>query len=145
MSRKHIFTYVIGIVVGFIIFCCVDTAMNYNSTLDVNVQCFQLKVDEGAKPKAVVYEPSNGIAEVWKGVCETDVLPKASKEKWTNLHPVETLITGLLVVAALLLGVILVLFYVVIGMLVSLYRWAFNPLYEDQSIIEVYLDFVKHP
>ena len=145
MSRKHIFTYVIGIIVGFIIFCCVDTAMNFNSTLDVNVQCFQLKVDEGAKPKAVVYEPSNGIAEVWKGVCETDVLPKASKEKWTNLHPVETLIAGLLVVAALLLGVILVLFYVIIGMLVSLYRWAFNPLYEDQSIIEVYLDFVKHP
>lgn len=145
MSRKHIFTYVIGIIVGFLIFCCVDTAIHYNSTLDVNVQCFQLKVDEGAKPKAVVYEPSNGIAEVWKGVCETDVLPKASKEKWTNLHPLETLITGLLAVAALFLGLIVILFYVIIGVLVSLYRWAFNPLYDDQSIISVYIDFIKHP
>lgn len=145
MSRKHIFTYVIGIIVGFIIFCCVDTAMNYNSTLDVNVQCFQIKVEDGAKPKAIVYEPSNGIPEVWKGVCETDVLPKASKEKWTDLHPLETIITGLLVVAVVLVGVILILFYVVIGLFVSLYRWAFNPLYDDQSIISVYIDFVKHP
>ena len=46
MSRKHIFTYVIGIIVGFLIFRCADTAIHYNSTLDVNVQCFQLKVDE---------------------------------------------------------------------------------------------------
>jgi hypothetical protein len=145
MSRKHIFTYVIGIIVGFLVFCAVDTAIHYNSTLDVNVQCFQLKVDEGAKPKAVVYEPSNGIAEVWKGVCETDVLPKASKEKWTNLHPLETLVAGLLAVAALFVGLMVILFYLIIGVLVSLYRWAFNPLYDDQSIISVYIDFVKHP
>ncbi len=145
MSRKHIFTYVIGIIVGFIAFCAVDTAIHYNSTLDVNVQCFQLKVDEGAKPKAVVYEPSNGIAEVWKGVCETDVLPKASKEKWTNLHPLETIIAGLLAIAALFFGLIAILFYLIIGVLVSLYRWAFNPLYDDQSIISVYIDFIKHP
>ena len=145
MSRKHIFTYVIGIIVGFIVFCCVDTAIHYNSTLDVNVQCFQLKVDEGAKPKAIVYEPSNGIAEVWKGVCETDVLPKASKEKWTNLHPLETIIAGLLAVAALFFGVMVILFYLIIGVLVSLYRWAFNPLYDDQSFISVYIDFIKHP
>ena len=145
MSRKHIFTYVIGIIVGFLAFCAVDTAIHYNSTLDVNVQCFQLKVDEGAKPKAIVYEPSNGIAEVWKGVCETDVLPKASKEKWTNLHPLETIIAGLLAVAALFFGVMVILFYLIIGVLVSLYRWAFNPLYDDQSFISVYIDFIKHP
>lgn len=145
MSRKHIFTYAIGIIAGFLIFCCADTAIHYNSTLDVNVQCFQLKVDEGAKPKAVVYEPSNGITKVWKGVCETDVLPKASKEKWTNLHPIETIITGLIAFAALLLGVMSILFFVVIGLPVSLYRWAFNPLYDDQSIISVYIDFVKNP
>lgn len=31
------------------------------------------------------------------------------------------------------------------AVLVSLYRWAFNPLYDDQSIISVYIDFIKHP
>ena len=73
------------------------------------------------------------------------MLPKASKEKWTNLHPLETIIAGLLAVAALFFGVMVILFYLIIGVLVSLYRWAFNPLYDDQSFISVYIDFIKHP
>lgn len=145
MKRKYVFRSVMAIIVGLIAFCCINAAVNWNSTIDENVQCFQINVNNGSKPKAVIYEPSSGISEVWKGVCETDIMPRASKVKWTVQHPFQTAVLCISVIVVCIGGGLYLLFLLIIAPLVSLYRWSYDPEYFDYSYIEVYIDFVKHP
>jgi len=145
MSRKSIFAYVIGVLIGVIIYCCVNVATHWNDTVPEDTQCFQVKVDDPAKPRAIVYKPRNGYTGIWKGTCEADVLPKVSTTNWKMQHELQVFVAGLTAVAIFLAVVAALFFFVIIAPMVALYRWSFKSYYEDASIISVYLDFVKNP
>ena len=145
MRRKYIFSSVIAIIVGLIAFCCINAAVNWNATIDENVQCFQIKVSDGGKPKAVVYEPSTGISNVWKGVCETEIMPRASKVKWTVQHPFQTAVLCVSMVVVCIGCGLYLLFLLIIAPLVSLYRWSYDPDYSNYSYLGVLIDIIKHP
>jgi len=145
MSRKAIFSIVIGILIGAIAFCCINVAVHWNSTVPENTQCFQAKVDDPAKPRAIVYKPSTGYTGIWKGTCEADVLPKVSTSDWKVNHFVQVAVAGIMALVLLVVGVCAVLFFVIIAPLVALYRWTFKSYYEDDSLLSVYIDIVKNP
>ena len=145
MSRKTIFAIVIGVIIGAISYSCINVAIHWNSTVPENTQCFQAKVDDPAKPRAIVYKPSTGYTGIWKGTCEADVLPKISTTSWNVNHPVQVGVAGIMALVLLVVGVCAVLFFVIIGPFVALYRWTFKSYYEDDSLLSVYLDFVKNP
>lgn len=145
MSRKNIFAIVMGVLVGAIAYCCVNVAVHWNDTVPEDTQCFQAKVDDPAKPRAIVYKPSNGYTSIWKGTCEADVLPKVSTTDWTVNHPVQVFVAGIMALVLLVAVVCAVVFFVIAAPLVALYRWAINPYYADDSLISIYLDIVKNP
>ena len=145
MSRKTIFSIVIGVIIGAIAYSCINVAIHWNSTVPENTQCFQAKVDDPAKPRAIVYKPSTGYTGIWKGTCEADVLPKVSTTSWNVNHPVQVGVAGIMALVLLVVVVCAGLFFVIIGPFVALYRWTFKSSYEDESLLSVYLDFVKNP
>ena len=145
MSRKTIFSIVIGVIIGAIAYSCINVAIHWNSTVPENTQCFQAKVDDPAKPRAIVYKPSTGYTGIWKGTCEADVLPKVSTTSWNVTHPVQVFIAGIMALVLLVAVVCAVVFFVIAAPLVALYRWAINPYYKDDSLISIYLDIVKNP
>lgn len=145
MSRKTIFSIVIGILIGAIAYSCINVAIHWNSTVPENTQCFQAKVDDPAKPRAIVYKPSTGYTGIWKGTCEADVLPKVSTSDWKGNHLVQVAVAGIMALVLLVVVVGAVLFFVIIGPFVALYRWTFKSYYEDDSLLSVYLDIIKNP
>lgn len=145
MSRKTIFSIVIGILIGAIAYCCVNVAAHWNDTVPEDTQCFQAKVDDPAKPRAIVYKPSTGYTGIWKGTCEADVLPKVSTTDWTVNHPLQVFVAGLMAFVLLVVVVCAGLFFVIIAPIVALYRWTFKSYYKDDSFISVYIDIAKNP
>lgn len=145
MSRKTIFSIVIGVLIGAIAYCCVNVAAHWNDTVPENTQCFQAKVDDPAKPRAIVYQPSIGYTGIWKGTCEADVLPKVSTTDWKVNHAVQVCVAGLMAFVLIVVVVCAGLFFVIIAPIVALYRWTFKSYYEDDSLISVYIDTVKNP
>jgi len=145
MSRKKIFSIVIGVIIGAIAYCCINVAVHWNDTVPEDTQCFQAKVDDPAKPRAIVYKPSTGYTGIWKGTCEADVLPKASTTDWTMHHVGQVVVTAIATLVLLVVVVGTVFIYVIIAPFVALYRWTFKSYYEDDSLISVYLDIVKNP
>ena len=145
MSRKKIFSIVIGVIIGAIAYSCINVAVHYNDTVPEDTQCFQAKVADPAKPRAIVYKPSTGYTGIWKGTCEADVLPKVSTSDWKVNHFVQVAIAGIMALVLLVVGVCAVLFLVIIGPIMALYQWTFKSYYKDDSLISVYLDIVKNP
>jgi hypothetical protein len=145
MPRKTIFSIVIGILIGAIAYSCINVAIHWNDTFPEETQCFQAKVDDPAKPRAIVYKPSIGYTGIWKGTCEADVLPKVSTSDWKVNHFVQVAVAGIMALVLLVVGVCAVLFFVIIAPFVALYRWTFKSYYEDDSLLSVYLDIVKNP
>lgn len=145
MSRKTIFSIVIGVLIGAIAYSCINVAIHWNDTVPEDTQCFQAKVDDPAKPRAIVYKPSTGYTGIWKGTCEADVLPKVSSTDWKVDHAVQVFVAGIMALALLVVVVCAVLFFVIVAPIVALYRWTFNSYYEDDSLLSVYLDIVKNP
>ena len=145
MSRKKIFSIVIGVLIGIIAYSCINVAVHYNDNVPENTQCFQAKVDDPAKPRAIVYKPSTGYTGIWKGTCEADVLPKVSTTDWTEHHVGQVVVAAIVTLGLLIVGAFAVLFFVIIAPIIALYQWTFKSYYKDDSLISVYLDIVKHP
>lgn len=145
MTRKCRFRIIIGCIIAWIAYCCVNTYVHHDSTIEYNTQCFQIDVPDHSKPKAVIYQPSDGHTAVWKGTCKTDVLPKASKVSWMRMHMIQTIVTSITVLAVGIGGGLYLLFLLLIAPFVALYRWAFEPIYEDDSLISIYISFIKDP
>lgn len=117
--------------------------MHDNDTVRETGQCFQLTVEDKAKPRAVVYYPSDSHTSVIDGTCEEHAIHQSFKRNWdeVNKFTVATGLFGLLVgfVFGVSIGLFIIAMVIIIP-IVALYRWGWCSYYEDQSYWKILMN-----
>lgn len=146
-TRRAVFYVLLALFIGGSVGCFGIECYYDHVEVGKTAQCYQIDVKDPSQPKAIIYQPDKSVELfVKKGVCK-DLLAEAKPVYWTDVHPKLHFVAclGMIVFGILCLGVIfLVLVYLVAGPIISVWRWAFDDRFEDDSLWETFKYTMKN-
>lgn len=146
-TRRTVFYVVLALFIGGSLGCFGIEYYYDHVEVGKTAQCYQMDVKDPSQPKAIIYQPDKTVdLFIKKGVCK-DLLVEAKPVYWSDVHPRLHFVAcfGMIVFAILCFCVLLfVLAFLVMGPLVSVWRWAFDDRFEDDSLWETFKYTMKH-
>lgn len=146
-TRRTVFYVLLALLIGGSLGCFGIEYYYDHVEVGKTAQCYQMDVKDPSQPKAIIYQPDKLVElSIKKGVCK-DLLAEAKPVYWPDVHPKLHFVAcfGVFIFAILCLGVILcVLVFLVIGPMLSVWRWAFDDRFEYDSLWETFKYTMKN-
>lgn len=146
-TRRTVFYLVLALFIGGSLGCFGVEYYYEDIEIRKTAECYQMDVKDPSQPKAIIYQPDKSVTlSIKKGVCN-DLLVKAKPVYWIDLHPKVHFAACLGMFVLVLVGFIVaicVLAFLVMGPIVSVWRWAFDDMFEDDSLWETFKYTIKN-